>query len=75
MADRLGRRSLNGFVREPSATAYYLPAGLLVIGIVILVLTPGHTSPLIGFGLVLVSGAPSLAMMIALRRGTNKIDS
>jgi drug/metabolite transporter superfamily protein YnfA len=52
----------------PRRRMYLVPAGLLVIGVLLVALVPGHTNPLIGVGITLLSVSAPLAIAIALKR-------
>ena len=54
---------------------YLVPAGLLVIGVLLAALVPSHTNPLIGVGLTLLSVSIPAAIAIAVRRSMTNIDS
>lgn len=61
-----GREPLRDW--RPSRRVYLLPLGLCVAGVLLAVLVPGHTNPLIGLGLALTSVSVPLAIAIAIRR-------
>jgi hypothetical protein len=59
---------------RPRRRVYLVPAGLLVIGVLLAALVPGHTNPLIGVGLWLLSVSVPMAIAIAVRRSMTNID-
>ena len=67
-----GRPTLRDW--RPRRRVYLVPAGLLVIGVLLAALVPGHTNPLIGLGLMLLSVSVPMAIAIAVRRSMTNID-
>jgi hypothetical protein len=67
-----GRPTLRDW--RPRRRVYLLPAGLLVIGVLLAALVPGHTNPLIGVGLMLLSVSVPMAIAIAVRRSITNVD-
>ena len=59
---------------RPRRRVYLIPAGLLVIGVLLAALVPGHTNPLIGVGLMLLSVSVPMAIAIAVTRSMTNID-
>ena len=59
---------------RPRRRVYLVPAGLLVIGVLLAALVPGHTNPLIGVGLMLLSVSVPMAIAIAVRRSMTNVD-
>jgi drug/metabolite transporter superfamily protein YnfA len=59
---------------RPRRRVYFVPAGLLVIGVLLAALVPGHTNPLIGVGLWLLSVSVPMAIAIAVRRSLTNVD-
>src|SRR5450755_3852587 len=67
-----GRPTLRDW--HPRRRVYLVPAGLLGIGVLLAALVPGHTNPLIGVGLTLLSVSVPMAIAIAVRRSMTNID-
>ena len=67
-----GRPTLRDW--RPRRRVYLVPAGLLVSGVLLAALVPGHTNPAIGVGLALLSVSVPMAIAIAFRRSMNNID-
>ena len=61
-----GRRPVSDW--RPSRRVYLLPLGLFVAGVLLTVLAPGHTNPLIRLGLALASVSAPMAIALGIRR-------
>lgn len=68
----IARRNPSAMLRwrdwRPPRTVYLVPLALLVIGVLLVILVPGHTSAWIGFGIALCSFSAPMAGAIAIRR-------
>ncbi len=59
---------------RPPRTAYLVPLATLVVGALLMILVPGHTSLWIGLGIALFSLSAPMAGAIAIRRATLNTD-
>lgn len=50
---------------------YVVPIAVLILGVMVVVLTPGHTNPVIRIGVELISASMSMAAAIAIQRAIN----
>jgi hypothetical protein len=60
---------------RPSRGAYLAPLALLCIGVLLIILVPGHTSRWIGVGIGLVACSVPVAAALAIRRAMLNTES